>query len=136
MCGSGALVYLHAQRFEPLARHFSSEHVIMGRCFLSDACESCGVDAADMLNARICPSARTQGNQHQQLNPISRALKRFGVGQPAGDGSPCLADRDLRMNLRVRMGKRHAPKVGYYHKDPVVDGTFMYPPAAVREKVW
>ena len=129
--GSGAIACLWAWPTDSLRVIPTTKFVGFGRRFMgieehvAVRCPCCDATDVDTRHARICPRAGTQVNQHQPLlYAISRIFKRLGVPHQVESGEPFTADRNLRMDIVVRIGGlRNAPNPEYGDESILVDVT-------------
>lgn len=68
-------------------------------------CPACDAADANVRHARLGHHAGAQVNQHQPLvHATSRFLKWMFVSHQVECGAPCIADRDLRMDIVMERG--------------------------------
>ena len=101
--------------------------------YVAVRCPCCDATHVDNRHARICPRAGAQVKQHQPLlRAISHTLKRLGVPHQVESGEPFTADRNLWVDIIVRIGGlRNAPNTEYRDKSILVDVTHADPQAQV-----
>ena len=112
----------------------------MGRRFLgieehvAVRCPCCDAVDMDIRYARICPRSAAQVNQHQPLlHAVSRTLKRLGNPHQVESGEPFTAERNLRMDIVIRIGNpRDAPNREYRARSILLDVTHSDPQTQVH----
>ena len=138
--GAGATACLRTRPTDSLRVIPAAEFVGMGSRFkgieghVAVTCPCCNAVDADIRQARNCPRAGAQVNQHYPLvHAMSRTLKRLGIRHQVKSGEPFTADRKLRMNIVVRRGGlRDAHNRGYRDKSVLPHVTHADPQAQIH----
>ena len=106
--GAAATPCLRARPTASLCFIPAAEFVGRGRRFIgikdhaAMRCPCCNAFDVDTRQARICPRAGAQVNQHQ---PLLHAIPHtFGIPHQVESGEPFTADRNLRMDIVIRRG--------------------------------